>query len=88
MAAVDVEVGGIPLVIDTDRLQSIEFLELLGAMEDSVAATPKAMRYALGEEQYANVKKSLRRDGVTLAADVVSFFTEALSAAGEKAKNS
>ena len=88
MAAVCAEVDGIPVSIETDRLQSIEFLELMGAMEDSVTACPKAMRYTLGEEQYANVKRSLRRDGVTRAVDVVSFFTRALEACGEQAKNS
>ena len=88
MAEACVEVDGIPVSVDPERLQTIEFLELIGEMDDSVAAAPKAMRYVLGDEQYANLKRSLRRDGMTRAVDVVTFFTKVIDALGEQAKNS
>ena len=88
MAGTCVEVDGIPVSVDPESLQTIEFLELLGEMDDSVAAAPNAMRYVLGDEQYANFKRSLRRGGVTRAVDVVAFFTKTLEALGEQAKNS
>ena len=85
---ITVEVDGIPVTIDRETMDDVEVMELLGEMEDNPFVLPRLMRLVLGDEQYANVKRSLRRDGRCHVSDLLPFFSQVLKESGEQAKNS
>jgi hypothetical protein len=84
-----VEVDGIPVTIERDVLgDDIETLELLADVDEGNAlAVVRLMRHVFGDEQYANIKASLRRDGRTAVTDMTNFMSEVFKAIGGEVKN-
>ena len=83
------EVSGVPVSVERATLaDDIETLELLADAEDGDAfAVVRLMRHVFGEEQYANVKASLRKGGRTSVTDMLDFMGELFAQIGESAKN-
>lgn len=83
------EVEGIPVSIDMGAFtDDIETLELLGEIEDGNAfALTKLMRHLFGDEQYANIKASLRKGGRTSVSDMTGFMSAVFEQIGGAAKN-
>lgn len=84
-----VEVDGIPVAISRDAMDDIDVLEMLADVsEGSMTSMPRLMRSVLGDEQYANVKESLKGDdGRTRVSDMTGFFFRAWREVGQAAKN-
>lgn len=84
-----VEVDGVPVSIDRASLANdIDTLELLADIDDGdVLSVVRLMRHVFGDEQYRNIKKSLRRDGRTTVSDMNDFMAEVFKAIGDDSKN-
>ncbi len=85
-----VEVDGIPVSIDRNVLSNdLETLELLADIDDgNLLSIVRLMRHVFGEEQYKNIKKSLRADGRTALTDVNDFMSKVFAAIGkDESKN-
>ena len=84
-----VEVDGVPVSIDRATLANdIDTLELLADIDDGdVLSVVRLMRHVFGDEQYRNIKKSLRRDGCTTVSDMNDFMAEVFKAIGDDSKN-
>ncbi len=84
-----VEVDGIPVVINRDAFSDdIETLELLADVDDgNVFAIVKLMKRIFGDEQYTNIKASLRKDGRTSVTDMVTFMGSVFRELGDEPKN-
>lgn len=84
-----VEVGGIPVCVDVETFSNdMETLELLADIDEgNLFASVKLMRHLLGDDQYRNVKASLRKEGRTSVTDMVSFMGDLFEAIGGASKN-
>lgn len=82
---VSIEVRGIPCVMDEEPLDNIEILEVIAEIEaGNILKLPQFFRVAFGEDQYANIKNSLKGDdGVCHASDLSAFYSECMIAAAE-----
>lgn len=80
-----VEVDGIPVVLDEDRFDNIEVLELMMRFEDGDASpttVAKLAKLMLGEEQYEATKEQLKGDdGICHATDYLAFIEKVFSEA-------
>ncbi len=87
---ISVEVEGIPVTIDRSALSDdMETLELLADIDDGdLLSIVRLMRHVFGDEQYRNIKRSLRKDGRTSLTDMNAFLTGVFAAiGGDEAKN-
>ncbi len=87
-----VEVDGIPVVLDAERFDDMEVLELMMRFEDGDASPSTVARLArlmLGDEQYEATKEQLKGDGeVCRATDYLAFIEKVFSeASSEPLKN-
>lgn len=84
-----VEVRGVPVRIERDALTNdIETLELLADIDEgNPFKLVRLMAHVFGEEQYAEIKKSLAKDGRTTVSDMTGFMGEVFAAVGDAAKN-
>lgn len=87
--ALAIEVDGIPVSIERDVLANdLDTLELLADIDDgNLLSIVRLMRRVFGEEQYRNIKASLRKDGRTSMSDMNDFMVKVFSALGDDAKN-
>lgn len=87
--AIVTEVDGIPVSIERDTLANdMDTLELMADVEDGdMLSLVRLMRHVFGEEQYRNVKASLRKEGRTSVTDMTEFMSGVFAAVGESAKN-
>ncbi len=83
------EVRGIPVRVERDALANdIDTLELLADIDGgNVLKLVRLMQHVFGEEQYAEIKKSLAKDGRTTVSDMTDFMGEVFAAIGGTAKN-
>lgn len=84
-----IEVDGIPVSIEREVLTNdLDTLELLADIDDgNLLSIVRLMRRVFGDEQYRNIKASLRKDGRTSMSDMNDFMVKVFSALGDDAKN-
>ena len=84
-----IEVDGIPVSIEREVLANdLDTLELLADIDDgNLLSIVRLMRRVFGDEQYRNIKASLRKDGRTSMSDMNDFMVKVFSALGDDAKN-
>ncbi len=84
-----IEVDGIPVSIEREVLSNdLDTLELLADIDDgNLLSIVRLMRRVFGEEQYRNIKASLRKDGRTSMSDMNDFMVKVFSALGDDIKN-
>lgn len=83
------EARGIPVRVERDALTNdIDTLELLADIDGgNPLKLVRLMQHVFGEEQYAEIKKSLAKDGRTAVSDMTDFMGEVFAAIGDAAKN-
>ena len=88
MDTVHVEVDGIPVDVRAESLGDFEMLEWMADITDgNILSLPKFARRFFGEEQFTNVKESLRNEeGVCDVADMTKFVLDCMQAAAEAKK--
>lgn len=79
---INVEIQGVPCVFNEDPVDDFELLEVLAEIEEgNILKLPQFFIAVFGEEQFANIKESLRGDdGVCRLTDMASFYRETMSA--------
>lgn len=84
MDTISVTVQGIPVVVDPSQIGSFEFLEWLYDLQngDPTPLVPMA-RTMFGREQFANIKRTLKKEGRGDVENVSRFVVEAITAAAE-----
>lgn len=85
---VNIEVRGIPCTMDEEPLNNIEVLEVISEIESGdITKLPKFFTVLFGEEQYENIKDSLRNDdGICRVNTLVEFYRESIDAAAKAKK--
>lgn len=85
---ISIEVRGIPCVMDEAPLDNIEVLEVIAEIEEgNIFKVPEFFKVTFGEEQYANIKKSLKgEDGICHTNDIFEFYRECIEAAAKAKK--
>lgn len=86
---VKVEYKGVTVEVNTQFVDDIEFLEMLGEIERGNALViPSVCTTIFGEDGYKAVKDGLRdADGRCRTSDVSEFLANAMQMAGEHLKN-
>lgn len=85
---ISLEVRGIPCVMDDEPLDNIEVLETIAEIEGgNILCIPRFFKAVFGDEQYENIKRSLRDErGVCHASDLLDFYHECLDEAAKTKK--
>lgn len=81
--------SGFEFEIDPEQLDDMEYVEKLAEIEENVLVLPKVIVMTLGEEGKKRLYDHLREDNGRVSVSKVSEeFTEILTIAGSKTKNS